>query len=195
MCRTSTKVSCHETKHRMTGRMITVRRYLANILSGFLPPTKFYRLKSLLWRRAGVAVACDARLVSSVRIWTSGPVTIGSDSFVGHDVLIVGGQAAIRIGARCDIAPRTLLVTGSHLDGGEARAAGPGVSNPIVLGDGVWIGANVTILGGVEIGEGAMIAAGSLVNKSIPMQVIAGGVPCRVIRERIVTPSSDTHVL
>lgn len=164
--------------------MLTLRRFLANVVTTLIPPTRFYRLKVAIWRAAGVDVAPNERLVSSVRIWTSGPVSIGGDTFLGHEVMIVGGDAPVQIGARCDLAPRVLLVTGTHLDGGPERAAGAGVSRPISISDGVWIGAASTVLGGVEIGECATIGAGSLVNKAIDKQVVAAGTPCRVIRER-----------
>jgi acetyltransferase-like isoleucine patch superfamily enzyme len=59
------------------------------------------------------------------------------------------------------------------------------ISKPIVIKDNVWIGINVTILKGVTIGEGAVIAAGSLVNKDIPAKCLAGGVPAKVIKENI----------
>lgn len=160
------------------------RRWLCNRFVGLLPPTRFYPQKAALWRLAGVAAAADARLTSSVEIWTNGRVSIGSDSFIGHQTLLIGGMAEIAIGARCDIGPRVMLVTGTHEDGGEERAAGEGKSLPITIGDGVWIGANATVLGGVEIGEGAIIGAGSLVNRSIPPYSVAAGVPCRVIRKR-----------
>ena len=50
------------------------------------------------------------------------------------------------------------------------------------IGDDVWLGVNVTVLKGVNIGDGALVGAGSLVTKSIPPHVIAAGVPARVIR-------------
>lgn len=165
--------------------MLTVRRYVANVLTGLLPPTRFYPLKASIWRAAGVDVARNARLVSSVRIWTSGPVSIGPNTFLGHEVMIVGGDAPVRIGAKCDIAPRVLFVTGSHHDGGEERAAGEGYSLPITIGDGVWIGAASTLLGGVQIHFGALIGAGSLVNKDIHEKFVAAGVPAKELRTRL----------
>jgi len=63
---------------------------------------------------------------------------------------------------------------------------GAGVhSAPINIGNNVWIGINVTILKGVTIGDGAVIAANSLVNKSVPPHTLVGGVPAKVIRENV----------
>ncbi|MBN9312778.1 MAG: acyltransferase [Chryseobacterium sp.] len=56
---------------------------------------------------------------------------------------------------------------------------------PIVIGNKVWIGTNVTVLKGVTIGDGAVIAAGSLVNKDIPENCLAAGVPAKVIRTNV----------
>ena len=56
-------------------------------------------------------------------------------------------------------------------------------SAPIRIGDDVWIGANATIIAGVTIGNGSIIGAGSIVTKDIPANVIATGVPCKVLRE------------
>ena len=63
------------------------------------------------------------------------------------------------------------------------RAEGIMTSAPIKIGDDVWIGANATITAGVTIGSGSIIGAGSVVTKDTPSNVIATGVPCKVIRE------------
>lgn len=55
-------------------------------------------------------------------------------------------------------------------------------SGPITLEEDVWLGANVTVCGNVTIGKGSIIAAGSVVTKDIPSYVVAGGIPCKVIR-------------
>ncbi len=60
---------------------------------------------------------------------------------------------------------------------------------PIKIGNNVWIGGGVKIMGGVSIGDNTVIAAGSIINRSIPANVLAGGNPCRVIRE--IRPEDD----
>lgn len=54
---------------------------------------------------------------------------------------------------------------------------------PVVIGNGVWIGANVTILGGVNIGDGAVVAAGAVVTKDVPAKTLVGGVPAKIIKQ------------
>jgi acetyltransferase-like isoleucine patch superfamily enzyme len=55
----------------------------------------------------------------------------------------------------------------------------------VIIGNHVWIGTNVVILKGVNIGNGAVISAGSVVNRDIPSHSLAGGVPAKVIKENI----------
>ena len=57
------------------------------------------------------------------------------------------------------------------------------IAKPIVVGNNVWIGTGATILAGVTIGDNSVIGAGSVVTKSIPSNVIAVGVPCKVMRK------------
>ena len=159
------------------------RLYVVNLLMGLLPPTRCWAAKRWLLRWAGASVGQGVHVVSSVRIYTSGTLTIGDHTFIGHEVLIVGGAAPIAIGARVDIGPRVLLVTGSHRIAADSdRAAGEGRSSPIVIGDGVWIGAGATVLGGVELGGLSVVAAAGLVKESAPSRVLLAGVPARIIR-------------
>lgn len=58
-------------------------------------------------------------------------------------------------------------------------------SAPILIGDNVWVGVNVTILKGVRIGNGAVIAAGSVVTRHIPENCLAAGIPAKVLKEKI----------
>jgi FkbH-like protein len=86
---------------------------------------------------------------------------------------------SVTVGRNVDIGPHCIITdadTGSvdHPHQAEAR--------PVVIGDGVWLASRVTVLPGSTIGEGAIIAAGSVVDGAIPPRVLAGGIPARVLR-------------
>ncbi len=59
-------------------------------------------------------------------------------------------------------------------------------TKPVKIGNHVWIGTRVTILKGVNIGDGAVIAAGSVVTKDIPAGSLAAGVPAKIIRDKVI---------
>lgn len=156
------------------------------LITGFikrLPDSRFFGLKAKLWRCAGQDVHPGCRLFSSVRISQAIRLSVGEDTFIGHDTVILGGRSFVRIGARCDISSRVNIITGTHeLDPAGPRMAGRPQSLDITIGNGVWIGVGATILAGVTIGDMAMIAAGSVVSKDVPPYTIVGGVPAKPIR-------------
>lgn len=90
----------------------------------------------------------------------------------------------IHIGRSVLIGPGVVLACAGHPIHSEQRCSSAlETSEPITIEDGVWIGANSTVCGGVTIGEGSVIGAGSVVTSDIPKGVIAAGVPCKVLRE------------
>lgn len=114
---------------------------------------------------------------------------------VGDDVFINGNctfqdSNRITLGNRVIIAPDTKFYCGSHsLDARQRFGVRPDGSRylitqtaPIVVGDDVWIGGNVTVIGGVHIGNNVVIAAGAVVVNDIPDNCVAGGVPAKVIK-------------
>ncbi len=142
-----------------------------------------FKIKSAIWRLAGYNVKSTVRLYSSVRIIGNIDLTIAEDTFIGHETLIIGGKSVVEIGKNCDISARVMLITGSHnMEPESERIAGKGKSSDIKIGNGVWIGAGAQILGGVNIGEMAMIAAGSVVTESVPGYAVYGGVPAKLIK-------------
>ncbi len=149
-----------------------------------LPPaTRCFTLKRCLLRIAGHTVGSNVRICSSVAILVQGRLVVGDDAWIGHQTMIVGGEADVRIGSRVDIAPRVLIATGTHeVLLGRGKAAGAGYSSPVVIGNGVWVGANATILGGSVIGECSIVAAGSVVRGEFPRRSLIAGVPATVVR-------------
>lgn len=90
----------------------------------------------------------------------------------------------IHIGRSVLIGPGVVLACAGHPIHSEQRCSSAlETSDSITIEDGVWIGANSTVCGGVTIGEGSVIGAGSVVTSDIPKGVIAAGVPCKVLRE------------
>lgn len=85
----------------------------------------------------------------------------------------------IRLGANC-----TIIDTDFHPISASKRAVNPrdGQSEPVIIGDDVFIGMNSVILKGVTIGDGAVIGAGSVVSRDVPAGTIAAGNPARIIR-------------
>lgn len=156
---------------------------LVSLLFVFIPLSRCYRLKAVLLRFAGIDCDKSARIISSARLISSN-IIIGNDTFVGHQVLITGSSdAKIIIGNHVDIAPRVVILSGSHIiDMKNEHSAGLGIGKNVTIGNGVWIGANSTILPGVTIGEKSVIGAGSVVVNDIPPMCIAVGNPCRPIK-------------
>lgn len=149
-----------------------------------MPPTRCYRMKAFLYRAAGLDVALTARIVGSARSGGYMPVHVGNATFIGYQVSLFGStDVPIFIGDCVDIVPNVFVVTSSHeIDMVGDHVAGRGYSRPVRIEDGCWIGAGVTILGGLTIGPKAVIGAGSVVTHDIPGQSIAVGNPARVVK-------------
>jgi len=84
------------------------------------------------------------------------------------------------IGRYTQTARDLLVISGSH----DTSTYKPLDNQKVVIGQGCWIGARVTILGGVRIGKGCVIGAGAVVNKDIPDWSVAVGVPARIVHQR-----------
>lgn len=108
-------------------------------------------------------------------------ITIGNNFYANFDCVMLDG-AAITIGNNVLLGPRVGLYTANHALHYRERIAGGCYAKPITIGNNVWIGGGVNIMQGVTIGDNTVIGAGSVVTKSIPSNVIAAGVPCKVIR-------------
>lgn len=112
-------------------------------------------------------------------VGAGGKLEIGDDTFVNNGT-VLSASTLIRIGDRVNIAPQCMVID-NDFHGTDTRGAAPKTA-PIVIEDDVWLGTRVTVLRGVTIGRGSVIASGAVVTKDVPPGVLAGGVPARVIR-------------
>lgn len=117
-------------------------------------------------------------------------LSIGDGSSIPKGSTFYCTEAPLTIGRKVIFGPRPTIITGDHrtdvigkfiMDSHDKL---PENDAPVVIEDDVWTGANVTILKGVTIGRGSVIAAGAVVTKSCPPYSIIGGVPAKVLKYR-----------
>lgn len=111
-------------------------------------------------------------------------VKIGNDTGIGNYV-VIWGSGGVEIGNDVLIAANSVITSDGH-DVKAVKFRETSFTQKVKIGNNVWIGAAVCVLPGVEIGDNTIIAAGSVVTKNIPANVIAAGAPAEVIKERLV---------
>lgn len=107
---------------------------------------------------------------------------IGNNFYANYDCIFLD-VAKIIIGDNVFFGPRVSLFTAGHPIDAEIRNTQLEFGKSIKIGNNVWVGGNTTINPGVTIGNNVVIGSGSVVTKDIPDNVVAAGIPCRVIRQ------------
>jgi acetyltransferase-like isoleucine patch superfamily enzyme len=144
---------------------------------GWLPIRK---LRHLLYRRMGMRLAGTAIVHRGLEVRDPRQVEIGEDTIVGSDV-ILDARKGITIGRHVNISSQAAIWTLQH---DHRDPTFDVIRAPVVVGDRAWLSFRCTILPGVTVGEGAVVAAGAVVTKDVPPYAIVGGVPAKVIAER-----------
>lgn len=119
-------------------------------------------------------------------------ISIGNDFYANFDCVMLDG-GGIEIGDHVLFGPKVGIYTSNHAADAWERQNGACYAKPVKIGNNVWIGAGVHITQGVTIGENTVIGAGSVITKDIPANVVAAGVPCKVIRP--ITEADKTGYL
>lgn len=150
--------------------------------------------------------SCRIDRTAKIETKFGGSVTVGENTEILEGVLVQTYGGRISIGSNCSINPYSIIYGhGNTTIGNNVLIAGgcmiipsnhafsdvsipiieqPNISKGIVIEDDVWLGHGCSILDNVTIGKGSVIAAGSVVNRSIPAFSVAGGVPAKVIKTR-----------
>lgn len=109
-------------------------------------------------------------------------IEIGENFYSNHNLIILD-PAKVTFGNNVFIGPNCGFYTPEHPLDAETRNSGVEFAKPINVGNNVWFGGNVVVLGGVTIGDNVVIGAGSVVTKDIPANTVAVGNPCKVIKD------------
>lgn len=162
-------------------RLKSIRRRMAMFcINHFLAGTHFFNAKRKLLNSAGYQIGNNTKVVGP--LFLTGELRVGEDCWIGRD-FTVDGNGAVEIGNRCDIAPSVCFFTGTHAIGDHSRRAGTGSNGKIIIQDGCWIGGRASFMNPVTVHAGSVIAACACVCSDIPADVLAGGVPARVIKQ------------
>lgn len=109
-------------------------------------------------------------------------IELGENFYSNHNLIILD-CAKVSFGDNVFIAPNCAFYTAGHPLDYVTRNKGLEYAKPIKVGNNVWIGGNVIVLGGVTIGNNVVIGAGSVITKNIPDNTLAYGIPAKKIKE------------
>ena len=109
-------------------------------------------------------------------------IHVGENFFANYDCTILD-HGGVYIGDNCMLAPKVCIYTIGHPEEPEGRAVSTAYCKPVHIGNDVWVGGSAIILPGVTVGNNVIIAAGSIVTKNIPDNVVVGGNPAKIIKE------------
>ncbi len=173
-------------------------------------PIFLSRIRSIYWRSLGMRVGRNVRMNSLRVTWPhrvnlgdgcslehniyfnvaggyrpSGGVTIGAGTFIGSGCEF-NITSAITVGNQCLIASGCRFVDHNHgTDTSSVMKSQVELEDPIIIGSDVWMGVNCVVLKGVSIGDGAIVAAGSVVTRSLGSMGVYAGVPAKLLKMRV----------
>lgn len=133
-------------------------------------------------------------------LYSFSTIEVGNDVYVGPGATLTATNSIIIMGNKIMLGPNVSIIGGNHntsvigrfmCDIKEKRLED---DQPVIIEDDVWIGTNVTILKGVTIGTGSIVAAGAVVTKSQPPYSIIGGIPAKVIKNRFSKEDLQNHL-
>ncbi|MET2981903.1 acyltransferase [Gordonia polyisoprenivorans] len=130
-----------------------------------------------------IEISDRVRLYKQVEIYmdaTGAKLIIGKNTFLNRRTEICCRDQVV-IGDNCAISWDVVI---TDTDYHNIEGAAPSTS-PVSIGHKVWVGARAMILKGVEIGDGAVIAAGSVVTRSIPAGALVAGAPAKIVRQQV----------
>ena len=157
------------------------------------------RFLSFFYKKMLRGCGSNVRFSALTSDFTYRNVTIGNDVYIGPHALFLCTESQIFIGNKVLFGPHVTIIGGDHriTDVGrfiyDVLDKHPEDDQDVHIEDDVWIGTNTTLLKGVTVGRGAVVAAGALVTKDVPPYAIVGGVPAKVLKYRFTPEQIKEH--
>jgi putative colanic acid biosynthesis acetyltransferase WcaF len=174
-------------QNTFTGPSFSLRNRFSRVLWGLVEiilfrysPKPLFKWRSFLLRCFGAKIGKGVHVYPKAKIWAPWNIELGDKCGVSNGAILYS-QGKIIIGEKTVISQGSHLVTGTH----DYNQSGfPLVTSPIIIGDNVWIAAEVFIHPGIKIGTGCIIGARSVVIKDMPEWMVCTGHPCQPIKKR-----------
>ena len=157
------------------------------------------RFLSFFYKKMLRGCGSNVRFSALTSDFTYRNVTIGNDVYIGPHALFLCTESQIFIGNKVLFGPHVTIIGGDHriTDVGrfiyDVLDKHPEDDQDVHIEDDVWIGTNTTLLKGVTVGRGSVVAAGALVTKDVPPYAIVGGVPAKVLKYRFTPEQIQEH--
>jgi acetyltransferase-like isoleucine patch superfamily enzyme len=137
--------------------------------------------------RGTLIIGDRVRLASGVstlelNVGPEGTLEIGDRVLINHGCSI-GATKLVRIGSRCNIGSQVILIDNAFHEVDPERRDQQPEPAPVILEENVWLAARVIVLPGVTIGKNSVVGAGSVVTRDLPPNVLAAGIPAKVLRQ------------
>lgn len=151
--------------------------------TNWLPDNVFFlRVRGALIRPFFGKCGQDLRVGRNVQFHNPELITLGDHVYLAYGSSIMAVDL-IRIDDEVMLSPYCVIVSGNHTSIGGSYRYGPAILAPIIINKGSWIASHVVVTAGCTIGENCLIAANAVVVQDIPANVIAGGIPARIIKQ------------
>lgn len=161
--------------------------FVTGFLWWFVGNIPSHHVRRFFYRLSGMKIAQGSTLHMGARIYDPRHIRIGQDSIIGEQAVLDGrrqlpnSKGELLIGNHVDIASQVMIWTSQHDIHHPQFIA---QESAVVIEDYVFIGPRAIILPGVKIGQGAIVAAGAVVTKSVDKHQIVAGIPAKLIGER-----------
>ncbi|QDE30580.1 acyltransferase [Shewanella polaris] len=145
----------------------------------------FIAPQAQLFAEPGRDISIGNQCMIAADVFMHGPITLGNEVAINHGCSLDGGRKGIKIGSQTRIANNVTVYAFNHgMSADTPIYKQPATSKGVVIGQDVWIGAQVGIVDGVTIGDSVVVGMGCIVTKDVPAYAIIAGNPARVIGDR-----------